>query len=350
MILLLLWALAQAPLPEEQPILAEIERYDAQIAALDEQIAALDAQVAERSEAVEARVIEAQAARKQMEAARVPTMEQVRDYYQLQRRGVARLLFSAESPVELRRRIRYLRSVLQALEARQRTWRELVEHTAVTEGQVAEERAALDGLRAELDGRRAQLAAERERRVQLLRAVRGSRPRATQAVVELRAAQADLGESIRVTEGSAPAEASGVGGQTAAFRAARGRMPVPASGPVVRGFGSFVDPASGETVDNLGIDIGAPLGTPFRAVADGVVTRSGYTRGYGQMVVVQHGAYTTLYAHANGLRVAQGQEVRAGDVLGLVGTTGLVDGDAPRLHFEVRYNGTPQDPMDWLGR
>ena len=94
----------------------------------------------------------------------------------------------------------------------------------------------------------------------------------------------------------------------------------------------------------------AALGSPFRAVADGVVTRSGYVRGYGQVVMVQHGPYTTLYAHANGLRVAQGQAVRQGDVLGLVGNTGLAEDAEARLHFELRYNNTPQDPAPWLAR
>lgn len=344
----LLWlALAQEGLPEEAPILAEIEGYDAQITTLDGQIGALGAQVEERAGALAARAAEAAEAKGRMDAEREPTRAQLRSYYTLQRRGVARLLFSAESPAELRRRVRYLLGILRALESRQRDWRELIASAAAAESSAAQEGEALDALRRELETRRAQLKVERDRRVQLLRAVRASRPRAAQALTEVRAAQADLGRSIRITEGSLP-ESAGAG-QTAAFRAARGRMRMPVAGSVLRGFGSFVDPASGVQVDNLGVDIGAPLGAPFRAVADGTVTRSGYTRGYGQMVVVQHGAYTTLYAHANGLRVAQGQEVQAGDVLGLVGTTGLVDDQHPRLHFEVRYNGTPQDPMEWLG-
>lgn len=348
MILLLLWlAAAQAPLPEEQPILAEIQQYDEQIRTVDEQIAALAGQADARAAELDRRAVQAEDARRRIDEARGPTVEQLRRYYQVQRRGVARLLFDAESPGELRRRVRYLLAILRAQQARQAAWQALLTERAAVEEALAADRAAVASLREELDARRAQLAAERDRRVQLLRAVRGSREMAGRAVREVGAAQATLGESVRITEATAPASA--VGNLTAVFRGLRGRLPRPASGPVVRGFGPGSDPVSGERFDNLGVDIAAPLGSPFRAVADGTVTRSGYTRGYGQMVMVQHGAYTTLYAHANGLRVAQGQEVRAGDVLGLVGNTGLVDDDAPRLHFEVRYNGTPQDPSDWLG-
>ena len=76
---------------------------------------------------------------------------------------------------------------------------------------------------------------------------------------------------------------------------------------------------------------------------------------FGRIVLVDHDfgdghTYTTLYAHANGLRAIQGQEVHQGDVLGLVGTTGLTEEAPPRLHFEVRYNGTPQDPLAWVAR
>ena len=125
-------------------------------------------------------------------------------------------------------------------------------------------------------------------------------------------------------------------------------LPAPVEGSVLHPFGTSTDPVTGETVQSVGIDLTAPLGTPFRAVFPGTVTRSAYVRGYGQMVTVEHGSYVTIYAHANGLRVAAGQEVQAGDVLGLVGTTGLLQDATPRLHFEIRYNGTPQDPAPWL--
>jgi murein DD-endopeptidase MepM/ murein hydrolase activator NlpD len=117
----------------------------------------------------------------------------------------------------------------------------------------------------------------------------------------------------------------------------------------MRRFGKSVDPRTGATEKNAGIDIRAAFGTPFRAVADGVVQHNGYVPAFGMVVILQHGSYSSVYAHAGKTQVARGQTVRKGDVLGFVGETGVTDGEGPRLHFEIRYHQTPQDPMRWLG-
>jgi murein DD-endopeptidase MepM/ murein hydrolase activator NlpD len=65
-------------------------------------------------------------------------------------------------------------------------------------------------------------------------------------------------------------------------------------------------------------------------------------------VAVKHGSYTTIYAHLNGIRVRKGQKIQAGDVVGLVGNTGLTEGDGYMLTFEIRYNGHAQNPGPWL--
>jgi murein DD-endopeptidase MepM/ murein hydrolase activator NlpD len=85
-------------------------------------------------------------------------------------------------------------------------------------------------------------------------------------------------------------------------------------------------------------------------VGDGYVQYAGFIDAYGLTVVVNHDpAHATVYANLNQLNVSEGQVVRRGEVLGVVGETGVTDGGGPRLHFEVRYNQTPQDPLTWLG-
>jgi len=97
-----------------------------------------------------------------------------------------------------------------------------------------------------------------------------------------------------------------------------------------------------------GIDLPAPTGTPVLAVADGEVVYAGDgIRGYGNLVVLQHpGDLLTVYAHNSQLFVSQGQRVRAGDRIALVGQTGRATG--PHLHFEVRQGQIPRDPMPYL--
>lgn len=102
---------------------------------------------------------------------------------------------------------------------------------------------------------------------------------------------------------------------------------------------------------HYGIDITAPKGTPIRASADGLVVASrnsldGY-RGYGKIVVVEHGGgISTIYAHNSKNLVAEGECVRAGQLIGEVGNSGNADGS--HLHFEVRSNNKPIDPLVYL--
>lgn len=344
-----MWALAQAPpLPEERPILGEVEAYDQQIAALDAQIATLDQEATAREGTLREATLAADQARQALDRDRGGMRTLVRAYYRLSRRGIARLLFDAEDPAELRRRVRYLGALLLEHRARTEAYSAAAKTRTDAEGAAKSAAEAAAKARAELDTRRAQLAVERQRRIDLLNAVRGSRGLSAKVAVEQSTAREDFSRSVAVREATVPAATAA--GPAAAFRAARGRLPRPVDGPVLSPFGTRTDAVTGEVRSNLGIDLAAPAGTPFRAVFAGTVTRSGYVRGYGQVVMVQHGSYTTLYAHANGLRVAEGQEVAQGDILGLVGTTGVIDDDRARLHFEVRYNGTPQDPAEWLSR
>jgi murein DD-endopeptidase MepM/ murein hydrolase activator NlpD len=98
---------------------------------------------------------------------------------------------------------------------------------------------------------------------------------------------------------------------------------------------------------HTGIDFGATTGTPIRAAADGVVVVAGERGGYGNTVILDHGnALATLYAHQSRIAVAEGQSVAKGAIVGYVGSTGLATG--PHLHFEVRVNGNPVDPMRYL--
>jgi lipoprotein NlpD len=97
-----------------------------------------------------------------------------------------------------------------------------------------------------------------------------------------------------------------------------------------------------------GIDLAAPAGQPVRTGAPGKVLFAGEQKGYGLIVIVEHeGGLITLYAHNRDLRVKNGQKVRQGQVVATVGDSGRTSG--PHLHFEVRKDGVPVDPLDLLG-
>jgi len=96
-----------------------------------------------------------------------------------------------------------------------------------------------------------------------------------------------------------------------------------------------------------GVDIANTVGTPIIAPADGIVTYTGPLGGFGDVVSVDHGhKISTFYAHLQQHKVSQGQRVRRGDVIGLVGTTGRVTG--PHLHYEIQVNEVSVDPTKYV--
>ncbi|WP_373693885.1 M23 family metallopeptidase [Parafrankia sp. BMG5.11] len=96
------------------------------------------------------------------------------------------------------------------------------------------------------------------------------------------------------------------------------------------------------------MDLAAPSGTPVFATSDGIVDASGWSGGYGLLVAVSHtGGLQTRYAHLSRLNVAQGQQVRRGEVIGYVGSTGNSTG--PHLHYEIRRDGRAIDPSAHFG-
>lgn len=123
----------------------------------------------------------------------------------------------------------------------------------------------------------------------------------------------------------------------------------PVEGRLMGGYGERTDPFSGEGAMHTGVDISAPTGTPVRTTADGIVKFAGWSNGYGQLVVVDHGGgYETYYAHLSRFAVLEGEEVRRGEQIGSVGSTGRVT--APHLHYEVRIGGAPVNPHVYLAR
>ncbi|MEX0979745.1 MAG: M23 family metallopeptidase [Gemmatimonadota bacterium] len=106
-------------------------------------------------------------------------------------------------------------------------------------------------------------------------------------------------------------------------------------------------PIHHRTLPHEGIDVAAPRGTPILAAAKGRVRFAGRRAGYGLVVELDHGfGHTTLYGHANALVVSRGQNVERGDVIAQVGSTGIAT--APHLHYEVRVNGRPVDPLNYV--
>lgn len=126
-----------------------------------------------------------------------------------------------------------------------------------------------------------------------------------------------------------------------------GALSWPVKGTVAMQYGNRVHPTFKTKIFNSGIDIKAGAGTAVKAAAGGEVLYQGWLRGFGQVVIIDHGGdLSTVYAHLGGSSVREGASVQRGAVIGTVGNTGT--GSEYGLHFEVRKGGSAQDPMKYL--
>lgn len=192
----------------------------------------------------------------------------------------------------------------------------------------------------------AQLVAQRKSALADAQAARAGDLREYQAA---QAASRALAERLRAI--ARAAELAAARSRVSIARPSAGRLAWPTSGPLTSSFGWRTHPIYGDQRFHAGIDIGAPYGQSVIAADAGTVVYAGPISGYGNMVLISHGTVngkdlSTGYAHMSALSVVQGDRVSRGQQVGLVGSTGNSTG--PHLHFEVRLNGEPVDPMGWL--
>jgi septal ring factor EnvC (AmiA/AmiB activator) len=267
--------------------------------------------------------------------------------------GALPVILSGDDPVTRAVAVRHLAS-LAALDAR------LIQEYRVTSDRLADRKGKEEAQQQELaglheDAKREQAEVDREvakRRV-ILAKVRDERAYHERMVGELTEASHRLEAFIRELQAKQrrlakiPPPKGGIEPPAVGFGALRGRLPWPTDGKIVTGFGAQVHPRFGTRTFRNGVDIEAAVGREVAAVHGGHVIYTGWFKGYGNLIIVDHGnEYYTLYAHIAEIEAKEGDDVRQGQRIGTVGDTGSLAG--PRLYFEVRYQGKPQDPEQWL--
>jgi murein DD-endopeptidase MepM/ murein hydrolase activator NlpD len=230
-------------------------------------------------------------------------------------------------------RVRDLRNQVKRTVARLRSAKDRIE---TARDAIAAEEQALASARAAVQSRQTDLVEARRSREAALGRIEGSEEELDGEVASI---QAELAATLAAT-GSAPLPAGPIQGGNGSG------LIWPVDGPVVSGFG----PRFGGSEFHEGIDIAVPSGTPIRAAAAGTVifTESeAESGGYGNFTCIDHGGgLSTCYAHQERFAVSAGQRVSQGEVIGYSDCTGHCFG--PHVHFEVRIDGTPTDPMGYL--
>jgi septal ring factor EnvC (AmiA/AmiB activator) len=187
------------------------------------------------------------------------------------------------------------------------------------------------------DARAAEADARREELARVVAALSADAVQSKRIVAELEEEERALTQLIK---GLQLVRSSG-------FAALKGRLPPPVGGTVEVGFGKVVNPKFNTVTAQKGWDIRAPEGLAVTAVAKGQVVYAGWLRGYGNVLIVDHGGgFHSLVAHLGSLSRGTGEAVEAGEQLGTVGDTGSLKG--PFLYFEIRQDGEAIDPAPWV--
>lgn len=197
----------------------------------------------------------------------------------------------------------------------------------------------------------ATLLAKKNSRSAVLADVRSDRDALQQQLQEKQSAAQEIERQIAAMEARRSYEAPPPGyfasGQP--FASLKGKLPMPVNGEIVTHFGTYRHPRLGTITENTGVDIQAPMGAPVRSVSDAQVGMVTWLRGFGNTIILDHqDGHYSVYAHLDEVHVAQGNWLRAGEVIGTVGDTGSLEG--PRLHFEIWQKRITQDPESWLIR
>jgi septal ring factor EnvC (AmiA/AmiB activator) len=260
--------------------------------------------------------------------------------YRLSGEDFLKLLLNQQDPQQFDRMLRYHRyfsaARTEAITAYQQTM--LAIDANKTETRAREE--ALAEQEKKLDGERKELLAQRTQRQKLLASLGDEMKGKSQERTRL------TDDRVRLEKLIAELNRRAQAGSGTMFARSKGKLPWPTQGKLAHRFGQ-------QRADGLltwqGVFIAAPEGTPVTAVAGGRVAFSDWLRGFGLMTIIDHGSgYMSLYAHSDVLYKRVGETVTSGETVAAAGSSGGQTESG--LYFEIRHNGTPINPLDWLSR
>jgi septal ring factor EnvC (AmiA/AmiB activator) len=324
---------------EEKSLLGEVEQLELELQLRTDELTEIQISLKRTRARLDATVARVRQLEASLASARPALAAHARALYKLGDMSYLRLLLSIDRPSDFFRGYRFITTLARRDNARVATFRSDLEALTAEKAELERRTQESIALRTRLTAARRALDAQRARKTGLLTSLVERKELNAAYVEELAGAESRLQELL-----------SGLGGGDGAvpLGAFRGSLPWPVEGRVRAGFGRRKHPRFDTYTVHNGIEIEAAPGAEVRAVHEGRVVFAERFRGYGLMVVVDHGGkHYSLYAQLAEVGVAPGQDVAAGTVLGTADPAGA---DGPGVYFEMRFQGRPEDPLDWLRR
>lgn len=268
-------------------------------------------------------------------------------FYKLNRLGRINVMASAESTYDFFNRKKALERILAYDE---NIWQNLINNKAELQELLSRlniqkmERLSLE---TELKQKIKILSRERAKRSKLLKDIRNKKSLELAAIESFKLSAIELDKAIKSLSSRSDPPTQVKNMLTKHFVDLKGLLNMPVKGKIVSFFGPYKNIRFNIVNFRSGIKIKADRGEPIRAVCGGRILYANWFKGYGNMIIINHGDnYYTLYAHAEELFTSKGNIVEMGEVVATVGDSGSMIG--PNLHFEVRHHGKPLNPLKWI--
>jgi len=322
---------------QEKSLLGDVERLEIEVRLRGEELREIQLGLQRTQEQMAATVKRLGELTAQVERERPVLAARARSLYKLGELSYLRLLLSVDRPSDFFSGYRFVTALARRDNERIAAFRADLQTLATVRQDLETKTREAVALRESREKARRSQDADRRRKTALLTEIVERKETHAAYLQELQEAEARLTDLLNgLSEGD-------VAVPVAAFK---GALPWPTEGRVRSTFGRHKHPKFDTYTIQNGIEIEAPADAPVAAVHEGEVVFAERFKGYGLMVVVDHGGkHHSLYAHLGEARVQTGQKVAAGEVLGTVGSTTL---EGPGLYFEMRFQGRPEDPLEWL--
>lgn len=322
---------------QEKSLLGKVERLELEVRLKGEQLRETQIVLERTNAEMDATQRRMRQLQRSIEAERPVLAARARALYKLGELSYLRTLLSVDRPSDIFRGYRFVTALARRDKERFAAFRADLQALATTRAELERRTQEALSLRSALERTRRSLDADRARKTDLLTQIVEKKEIHAAYVKELEEAEAKL---ERLIQGFAESEV------TVPLAAFKGTLPWPVPGRVQVPFGRRKHPRFDTYTVQNGVEIEARAEASVSAVHEGTVVFAGRFRGYGLMVVIDHGGkHHSVYAHLDETAVQPGRRVAAGDVIGAVGSTRL---EGPGLYFEMRFEGQPEDPADWL--
>jgi murein hydrolase activator len=336
---------------KERSILSDLEKIDQGVQSEGAELA--DHQKRLRDAEVELREVEQNTIEINRKLAGLKQLygQRLRALYKMSRSGNTAVLWTGSLDDTLKR-VTYLRMIAERDRLIMQEYGSALARLAAQQAEIAAKKEEILSRKRDIEAARAELNARKHKKAVLLASVRKKKNLYEQTLHELEESSAGLWAMIKRAEEEkktreevAPASPS----RSRRLRANGNGLPWPINGKVLTRFGMQRHPQFGTMVFRRGIEIEARVGDEVRAVSDGEVAYADWYKGYGKLIILDHGnGFYTLYGNLSRLDLKKGDQAAVGQVIGLAGDTGSMKG--PKLYFEIRRNGEAQDPLVWLAK